>query len=87
MRGWRCRRQVTECRRYTARCPGADLTITAVTRHLCMTNQQRRTLQHTHTTLSSVDVLAAAKRYFSTRHGIYAAFPEKEGPTFISLSG
>ncbi|MBV9880892.1 MAG: hypothetical protein JO180_10380 [Gemmatirosa sp.] len=52
-----------------------------------MHNQQRRTLQHTHTTLAPAEVLAAAKRYFSSRHGIYAAFPEKEGPTFVSLRG
>ena len=52
-----------------------------------MSNQQRRTLQHTRTSLAAADVLAAAKTYFSRRHGIYAAFPEKEGPTFVSLRG
>jgi hypothetical protein len=52
-----------------------------------MSNQQRRTLQHTRTSLAPADVLAAAKSYFARRHGIYAAFPEKEGPTFVSMRG
>ena len=52
-----------------------------------MSNQQRRTLQHTRTSLPPAEVLAAAKGYFSRRHGIYAAFPEKEGPTFVSMRG
>lgn len=52
-----------------------------------MSNQQRRTLQHTRTSLAAADVLAAAKAFFSRRHGIYAAFPEKEGPTFVTLRG
>lgn len=52
-----------------------------------MSIQQRRTLQQTLTSLPPAEVLAAATRYFSTRHGIYAAFPEKEGPTFVNLRG
>jgi hypothetical protein len=52
-----------------------------------MHNQQRRTLQHTRTSLAPAEVLAQAKAYFAGRHGIYAAFPEKEGPTFVSLRG
>lgn len=52
-----------------------------------MQSQQRRTLQHSRTTLAPAEVLAAAKRFFAQRHGIYAAFPEKEGPTFVSLRG
>ena len=52
-----------------------------------MSTQQRRTLQHTLTSLAPAEVLAAAKRFFSTRNGIYAAFPEKEGPTFVNLRG
>ena len=52
-----------------------------------MSIQQRRTLQQTLTSLGPAEVLAAAKRYFSTRHGIYAAFLEKEGPTFVNLRG
>jgi hypothetical protein len=52
-----------------------------------MANQQRRTLQHTRTSLAPAEVLAAAKAFFARRHGIYAAFPEKEGPTFVSMRG
>jgi len=51
-------------------------------------NQQRdRTLQQTTTTLGAAEVLAAAKRFFARRNSIYAAFPEKEGPTFVALRG
>ena len=52
-----------------------------------MHNQQRRTLQETRTSLPPADVLAAAKNFFARRHGIYAAFPEKEGPTFVAMRG
>jgi hypothetical protein len=52
-----------------------------------MSNQQRRTLQHTRTSLAPGQVLAAAKDFFARRNAIYAAFPEKEGPTFVSLRG
>ena len=52
-----------------------------------MNNQEDRTLQETHTTLSTADVIAEAKRFFARRNSIYAAFVEKEGPTFVSLRG
>ena len=52
-----------------------------------MNHQYGRTLQDTVTTLAAPDVLAAAKRFFSTRPGIYNAYPEKEGPTFVSMRG
>ena len=52
-----------------------------------MNNQEDRTLQETRTTLSAADVLAEAKRFFARRNSIYAAFVEKEGPTFVSLRG
>jgi hypothetical protein len=52
-----------------------------------MSIQQRRTLQQTLTSLPPAEVLAAATRFFSTRNGIYAAYPEKEGPTFVNLRG
>ncbi|HEY0776812.1 MAG TPA: hypothetical protein VGD56_02480 [Gemmatirosa sp.] len=52
-----------------------------------MNHQYGRTLQDTITTLAPTDVLVAAKRFFATRPGIYAAFPEKEGPTFVSMRG
>jgi hypothetical protein len=53
-----------------------------------MTNHQRsRTLQQTRTTLRGPQVLEAAKEFFSRRSGIYSAFLEKEGPTFLTLRG
>jgi len=51
-------------------------------------NQQRsRTLQETVTTLAPAEVLAAAKAFFARRLGIYSAFLEREGPTFVALRG
>ena len=53
-----------------------------------MTHQQsKQTLLETRTSLAPAEVLEAAKRYFARRNSIYAAFPEKEGPTFVSLRG
>jgi hypothetical protein len=52
-----------------------------------MNRQYGRTIQDTFTTLAPADVLAAAKRFFAERQGIYAAFPEKEGPTYVNLRG
>ena len=52
-----------------------------------MNHQASRTLQHTETTLAPGDVLAAAKQFFARRNGIYAAFLEKEGPTYVNLRG
>jgi hypothetical protein len=52
-----------------------------------MNYQLGRTLQETHTTLAPAEVLEAAKRFFARRHGIYAAFVEKEGPTYVDLRG
>lgn len=52
-----------------------------------MNIQEDRTLQETRTTLSVADVIAEAKRFFARRNSIYAAFVEKEGPTFLSLRG
>lgn len=52
-----------------------------------MNRQYGRTIQDTCTTLAPADVLAAAKRFFAGRQGIYAAFPEKEGPTYVDLRG
>ena len=39
------------------------------------------------TTLSPADVLARAKRFFAERVPMYAAYPEKEGPTWLTLRG
>ena len=46
-----------------------------------------RTQQDATTSLDGAAVLAAATEFFAQRSGIYAAFPEKAGPTFISLRG
>jgi hypothetical protein len=51
-------------------------------------NQQRsRTLQQVRTTLAPADVLDAARVFFSQRSGIYSAFPERHGPTYLTLRG
>jgi hypothetical protein len=39
------------------------------------------------TTLSSADVLARAKTFFAERVLANAAYPEKQGPTWIDLRG
>lgn len=46
-----------------------------------------RTQQETATALDGPAVLAAAVEFFARQNGIYAAFPEKEGPTFVALRG
>lgn len=46
-----------------------------------------RTQQETNTALDGASVLAAATEFFTTRNGIYAAFPEKSGPTYVALRG
>ena len=46
-----------------------------------------RTQQETNTSLDAAAVLAAATDFFATRSGIYSAFPEKSGPTFVALRG
>ena len=44
-------------------------------------------MQETTTTLSPGEVLTAAKRFFARRNSIYAAFLDREGPTFVALRG
>ena len=46
-----------------------------------------RTLQEYRTSLTPSDVLAQAKRFFSTRNPLYASFLEKEGPGFCTFRG
>jgi hypothetical protein len=46
-----------------------------------------RTQQEANTSLDGAAVLAAATDFFANRNGIYAAFPEKSGPTFVALRG
>jgi hypothetical protein len=52
-----------------------------------MNIQQDRTLQETTTSLSVPDVIGAAKVFFARRNSLYAAFAEREGPSFVSLRG
>ena len=52
-----------------------------------MNIQDDRTLQEARTTLSVPEVIEAAKRFFARRNSLYAAFVEREGPTFVSLRG
>lgn len=47
----------------------------------------QRTLQEFQTTLAPNEVLARAKGFFSLRTPLYAAFLDKEGPTFCSFRG
>ena len=49
--------------------------------------QQDRTIQQTMTTLPPDEVLSAAKRFFARRANIYAAYLDKEGPTYVALRG
>ncbi len=49
--------------------------------------QTDRTLQETLTTLGPAEVLDQAKRFFARRNSIYTAFPDMEGPTFVSMRG
>ena len=51
------------------------------------TDQQSRSLQETRTTLAPAEVLDAARQYFARRNAIYAAFLEREGPTFLNFRG
>ena len=50
-------------------------------------HQSSRTLQQHRTSMRVPEVLASAKAFFAHRSGIYAAFLEKQGPTWISLRG
>jgi hypothetical protein len=52
-----------------------------------MNHQASRTLQETKTALAPAEVLDAAKRFFARRNSIYAAFLEKEGPSYVNLRG
>lgn len=53
-----------------------------------MSNHQRnRTMQQAETSLAPAGVLAAAKEFFARRSGVYSAFPEKEGPAYLTLRG
>lgn len=46
-----------------------------------------RSQQEARTSLEGAAVLAAATDFFASRSGIYSAFPEKSGPTFVAMRG
>ena len=50
-------------------------------------NQTQRTLQEYRTTLTPAEVLASAKSFFMRHVSLYAAFLDREGPTFVSFRG
>lgn len=49
--------------------------------------QTDRTLQETVTTLAPAEALAAAKRFFVRQNASYAAFPEQESASHVTLRG
>lgn len=50
-------------------------------------SQRDRTLQETTTSHSPAEVLLAAKQFFASQTGVYAAFPEQESRTHVTLRG
>jgi len=50
-------------------------------------SQRQRTLQETTTVHSPAQVLQAAKEFFARQTGIYAAFPEQESKSHVTLRG
>ncbi len=52
-----------------------------------MNYQRDRTLLEATTSMSSADVLKAAKEFFSRRPSIYTAFIEKESDTHVAMRG
>jgi hypothetical protein len=52
-----------------------------------MASQRDRTLQETTTGQSPAEVLEAAKRFFASQTGVYAAFPEQESKSHVALRG
>lgn len=49
--------------------------------------QRDRTLQEATTSLNPAEILSAAKRFFSLDNRSYAAYPEQEGPAYLTLRG
>ena len=49
--------------------------------------QRLRTLQETTTSHSADQVLQAAKDFFARQTGVYAAFPEQESKSHVSMRG
>lgn len=52
-----------------------------------MHQQSQRQLQDRVTALTIPEVLEAAKRFFARRGGVYSAFVEKQGATYVVLRG
>jgi len=52
-----------------------------------MNQQSTRQLQERFTSLAPTAVLDHAVQFFSRQSGVYAAFPEKRGPTHVMLRG
>ncbi|MEO7999618.1 MAG: hypothetical protein ABI852_19355 [Gemmatimonadaceae bacterium] len=52
-----------------------------------MHQQSTRQLQECFTSLAPAAVLEQAVLFFSRQSGVYAAFPEKRGPTHVMLRG
>jgi hypothetical protein len=50
-------------------------------------SQRDRTLQETTTSLTPAQALEAAKLFFARQNGIYAAYPDQEGPSYLTLRG
>jgi hypothetical protein len=50
-------------------------------------HQRNRTRQQAETSLPPDRVLSAAKEFFARRSGVYSAFPEREGPAYLTLRG
>ena len=50
-------------------------------------SQRDRTLQETTTSHTPAEVLQAAKLFFGRQTGIYAAFPEQESKSHVTLRG
>lgn len=50
-------------------------------------SQRDRTLQETTTSHTPAEVLQAAKQFFTRQTGVYAAFPEQESRTHLTLRG
>ncbi len=50
-------------------------------------SQRDRTLQETTTSHTPAEVLQAAKQFFARQTGVYAAFPEQESKSHVTLRG
>jgi hypothetical protein len=50
-------------------------------------SQTARTVQEISTSLSQSEVLNDAKSFFARQNGVYAAFPEQESDTHLTLRG